>query len=127
MYSLNFLHLVGRIAICTSDGRYLSNSGQLVEARPAITKDVQCLFALEVRAAGAQSGCLLKDVDGTYLSVTGTQHTIRSGKTNIATKEEVFLVESSVAQVAFKSTITGKYLSCKQGTEMYYLGCSKMY
>ena len=149
------------MAIRTSDGRYLQSNGQLVDCSQVTASSngngngatngaaagggggggpgPACLFALEVRAAGAQSGIVFRDERGDLLSVSGTRHTLRSGGTPgfgakgapasagapsrgsigaapAPSRVDVFLLERSIAQMALKSCANGKFISSKQGT-----------
>lgn len=143
------------MAIRASDGRYLQSNGQLVEcpqshdapsngngAAGGKGPGPACLFALEVRAAGAQSGIVFRDERGAFLGVSGTRHTLRVGGTPgfgakgpapapapapgaargtqgagpAPSRDEVFLLERSIAQMALKSCANGKFISSKQGT-----------
>ena len=156
-FSRHTVRAVGRVAIRTSDGRYLQSNGQLVDCSQVTASSngngngasngaagcgggpgPACLFALEVRAAGAQSGVVFRDERGDLLNVSGTRHTLRSGGTPgfgakggaasagassrgslgagpAPSREDVFLLERSIAQMALKSCANGKFISSKQG------------
>lgn len=103
-------HQNGRVAVRTRDNRFLQCDGELVD-----DCDESTLYSLEVKC-GVNTGFALKDSQGRYLTHVGTGETKCRQKT--VTRDELFILEDSNAQVAILS-FNGKYASIKQGVDIY--------
>lgn len=105
---VTLVYIDGKYNLKTCDSRFLNNDGKLVKESSNSTS-----FTLELR-----SGKLaFKDCDGKYLSPAGPTGTLRSGKGNKPTKDDLFDLEESHPQVVFQSA-NKRYISVKQGVSV---------
>nr|XP_014431317.1 fascin-like [Pelodiscus sinensis] len=105
--NLRFNPKENKYGLWTADGNLLAADGSLQpEGSP------HTLFRLEVRG-----GLLaLRDADGKYL--TGREAVVKTFKTDKPGRDELFVLEPSLAQVALRTFHTGVYVGCKPGADV---------
>uniref|UniRef100_H3A7Q2 Fascin-like domain-containing protein n=1 Tax=Latimeria chalumnae TaxID=7897 RepID=H3A7Q2_LATCH len=89
-----------KYGIRTGDGTLIASDGRL-ESYPSSRN----LYSMELK----DGMITLKDKEGRYM--TGRENVVRTFKTEKPSQDELFLLESSPAQVSFRSASNGRYVS----------------
>ncbi|XP_064078039.1 protein singed-like isoform X1 [Macrobrachium nipponense] len=97
-----------KYAIHTSNNKYLSLDGKLVDACGR-----GCMFSLEYH----HGSLALRDHEGQYLSPIGSRAVLKS-RSNTVTKDELFALEDSLPQASFGALLNTRYVSVKQGVDV---------
>jgi hypothetical protein len=101
----------GKYCVRTCDNRYLSSNGTLADR---VSPDT--LYTLEIKS-GNNSGMVLKDCAGKYMTCVGTMGKMQS-RDKSAKQDIVFTLEDSHPQ-AFITAHNGKKVSTKQGVDIF--------
>jgi len=108
LFTLEFRDDSRHYAIHTSNNRYLSRDGRLLEKC-----NEACLFAIEYFGGSFA----LRDTQGLYLAPLGSKAILKTRSTSV-TKDELFTLEDSLAQAVFVSVMNGRHVSVKQGVDV---------
>ncbi|KAI1278794.1 Protein singed [Halotydeus destructor] len=113
----------GLYALLTSDCKYLTCDGALVNWTPDRTSEPgknattlppgDTLFTIEYHGGNVA----FRDSQGRYLTAAGRAATLRTRANNVS-KDELFEFEAAPIQVALRANINNKWVSIKQGVDV---------